>query len=361
MVADDDVSLSNDDGDDQPDSSATTTNDQVTINNQNGTFQFDIEVEQAGNDGVYTPVFEVEAQADTTADPAGKSVASQSPTVQNPVVNVYGQNGGELPVSESSNNQILANDLSNQLRVEAFPADEDGFVLPDGLAFGLAGTFAEDNVGTSTQNINDAQTSQLATDGFEEGQIGFFQATPTGTGVGFANLQFGGAIVRDTSGNPVRFDVLSTNRQIGLSVSPSNPTASNNVTITATDQSTFDTVDAVSVTVESPQGDAITVLTDDQGEAVHPASFLDEAGSYTVNTRRAGYADATASFTVDDVPQAVALARFDTDDDNTIDRSEAVSAIVAYNTGGTVGGEEVTRSQAVDVIVAYNSGQTVAA
>ena len=53
-----------------------------------------------------------------------------------------------------------------------------------------------------------------------------------------------------------------------------------------------------------------------------------------------------------------ALQRFD-DGDGTIDRNEAVSAIVSYNTGSTVGGEEVTRNQAVQAIIAYNTGEPI--
>ena len=57
-------------------------------------------------------------------------------------------------------------------------------------------------------------------------------------------------------------------------------------------------------------------------------------------------------------PTERALQRFD-DGDGTIDRSEAVSAIIAYNTGSTIGGEEVTRTQVVQAIVAYNTGEPI--
>jgi hypothetical protein len=285
--------------------SSSSTNDEVAINNEDGTFQYDIEVESAGDDGVYTPVFETEAQANVAADPTGKSDASQSPTIRNPVVNVFGENGGELPVSQTSDNQILANDLPNQLRVEAFPADADGFVLPSGIQYSLAGSFAENQVSTSTQNINNVETSQLATEGFDEGQIGFFQATPTGTGVGFASLRQGssvGPVVRDQDGNRTLFDVLSTNRGLDLSLTPSNPTAQDDITVTATDDSTGDVVEDVTITVESPTDNTTTILTDEDGEAIIPSSFTDESGTYSIETRRAGYAGSTASFDVAGVP-----------------------------------------------------------
>ena len=58
-------------------------------------------------------------------------------------------------------------------------------------------------------------------------------------------------------------------------------------------------------------------------------------------------------------PTERALQRFDGDGDGTIDRDEAVGAIVAYNIGTTIGGEEVTRTQVVRAIVAYNTGESV--
>jgi hypothetical protein len=62
---------------------------------------------------------------------------------------------------------------------------------------------------------------------------------------------------------------------------------------------------------------------------------------------------------VEDGADETALARFDSGDDGMIDRDEAVSVIVAYNTAGTIGGEPVTRDQAVNVIIAYNTGASV--
>jgi Ca2+-binding EF-hand superfamily protein len=62
----------------------------------------------------------------------------------------------------------------------------------------------------------------------------------------------------------------------------------------------------------------------------------------------------TIQVTVEQLADSV--ERFDADGDGSIDRDEAVDAIVAYNDGSTVGGEEVTRDQAVQVIVDYNTG-----
>lgn len=49
------------------------------------------------------------------------------------------------------------------------------------------------------------------------------------------------------------------------------------------------------------------------------------------------------------------LARFDTTGNRAIDRNEAVAAVIAYNTGGTVDDQPVNRDTAVEVIIAYNT------
>ena len=67
-------------------------------------------------------------------------------------------------------------------------------------------------------------------------------------------------------------------------------------------------------------------------------------------------ATAIIEVSTDDEPD---LARFDQDGDGQISRDDAVAAIVAFNTGGTIGGEPVTRDDAVAVIIAYNTGVSV--
>lgn len=52
---------------------------------------------------------------------------------------------------------------------------------------------------------------------------------------------------------------------------------------------------------------------------------------------------------------ATDLARFDTDGNGRIDSENVVSAIVEYNTGGTIGGETVTEQNVIDLIVRYQT------
>lgn len=53
------------------------------------------------------------------------------------------------------------------------------------------------------------------------------------------------------------------------------------------------------------------------------------------------------------------LVRFDQNNDNRIDRNEAVRAVIAYNTGSTIGGRQVSREQVISVIIAYNADSRV--
>lgn len=53
------------------------------------------------------------------------------------------------------------------------------------------------------------------------------------------------------------------------------------------------------------------------------------------------------------------LLRFDANGDSAINRDEAVAAVIAYNTDGTIGGQSVDRDSAVEVIIAYNTGQII--
>jgi len=127
----------------------------------------------------------------------------------------------------------------------------------------------------------------------------------------------------------------------------------------------FDRQTTGTLTIRNASGDTVDTVSIDQTATV----TFDEAGEFAVEASKPTRPSVGKSFTNASATISVQvgegtdeeLARFDAGDDGIIDRDEAVDAIVAYNTGGTVGGEEVTRDQAVQVIIAYNTGQTVAA
>jgi len=286
-----------------PDVDATAgVSDETEVQNQNGTFQFDIEKDSGslasgiGDDGVLTAIFGIEAQDDTDSSPTGQSVISKD-VAQNPVVEVYDENGGDLPAADDTDNDILAQGIENRLRIEAFPADADDFVLPEGQVFNFAGPTAEDSVTTTTQNVESFQNTQLSTEGFDRGQAGFVRITPTGTGDGIVNLTDGSVIIRGTDGNLTVFDVQRSNRELSVDA-PDSVETGESVSLTFTDQRTDEPVDTVTVIVEAPSGDTTTLQTDARGVVTVPGSFIDESGQFTISTRRAGYAPLEDSFDV---------------------------------------------------------------
>ena len=85
-----------------------------------------------------------------------------------------------------------------------------------------------------------------------------------------------------------------------------------------------------------------------------------DSGDYTHVVAVDGSTTATQNVTVVNQTTAYSpLSRFDQNNDNRIDRNEAVRAIIAYNTGGTIGGRQATREQVVSVIIAYNADSRI--
>ena len=70
----------------------------------------------------------------------------------------------------------------------------------------------------------------------------------------------------------------------------------------------------------------------------------------------------TLNITVEEATETPdGLSRFDENSNGQIDRPEAISAVIARNTGGTIGDQPVDRDTAVNVIIAYNTGQSIEA
>lgn len=288
---------------------------EVEINNEDGFFQFDYEpTADTDNDGVLSPSFEVEAQTNVGNTPTGQTDTTGTPPGQNPIVEVYDRSGAELPTSDDGD-EILAQDVENRLRVEAFPASENDFVLPDGQAFGFDDPKAENTAGTTTTLSGDVVTGD-----YEQGQLGFIRVTPTGTGnaiLGLTNNIQGagspGTIVRDTDGNLVHFDVLSSNLQVDITLSASSVEAGETVTVTLTQRATGQTLPAnTRVSLVNPDGTQVTTaLTNADGEAelAVPAN-ASTSGTFTVETRPAGYEPNSVDLSVT-TPEAPATVTFD--------------------------------------------------
>jgi surface glycoprotein (TIGR04207 family) len=274
-------------------------NEGIQVNNESGSFQYDLEYTSDNNgDGFAQPYFSAWANNQSVGSSAFNQAyeanVTATPTWSNPVVEVYDEQGSDLPTnpSDSSDNAVLANDVTNNLRVEAFPADEDDFVLPDGLEFGFPNDepFAENIVGTTT-SLSDS----VITEDFEEGQIGFLAITPTGTGTSIlgltpsANGNDNGAVV-DTNGSEIRFDVLRSNLRVNATLSADDIEAGENVTVTLTSQSTGDVISLAGVSLVNPSGNVIAQNQTDAGGQVTfevPENAAD--GTYSITTRPAGF------------------------------------------------------------------------
>jgi hypothetical protein len=145
-------------------------------------------------------------------------------------------------------------------------------------------------------------------------------------------------------------DTSETEESMSVSLSPSSITVDTEteVTVTVTDVSGSPVTGA---TVEIQ--DLLQEGTTDADGTVVFSVTASEAGEYLVSATADGFkdADATLTATVSTGP----VQRFDTNGQPGIQRDEIVDAIVSYNDGSTVGGEEVSRADIVELIVEYNS------
>jgi len=204
--------------------------------------------------------------------------------------------------SDSSDNDVLANDVKNNLRIEAFPADADDLVLPDGLQFGFPNDepFAENIVGTTTSS-----SENVVTEPFDEGQIGFLAITPTGTGTGILGLvdtndgSPGANQVVDTNGNDIRFDVLRSNLQVDIQTSDSSVDAGQNITVSLSGSSTGDAIGLAGVSLVDPSGNVVEeAQTDASGTVTFTVDANATGGTYTISTQPAGFQPASVEVDV---------------------------------------------------------------
>jgi hypothetical protein len=144
---------------------------------------------------------------------------------------------------------------------------------------------------------------------------------------------------------------------------PSTVTAGEEIAVNTTIENTGSEngTQAVSLLVNGSEetSRSVTLAAGDQATESFEYSVANNATAQLLNVAVETANDtATSQVRISGALDDEALQRFD-DGDGTIDRNEAVSAIIAYNTGSTIGGEEVTRTQAVQAIVAYNTEEPI--
>ena len=151
---------------------------------------------------------------------------------------------------------------------------------------------------------------------------------------------------------PIAFTVDST-LPLSVDVAPDEISAeeTTNVTVTVTEADTGSPVPNANITrLETVQ----TTPVNGSGSAILTFS-PSETGTITLDITADGYFTTTTNITVTEAKPDV--DRFDQDGDGIINRQDAVSAVIAYNTKATLGGQPVDRNAAVQAIIAYNTGQ----
>lgn len=129
-----------------------------------------------------------------------------------------------------------------------------------------------------------------------------------------------------------------------------------NITYDLVDSGGLNQVTSVKTNVRVDSGDSNTSIFTVDGADTERL----DTGDYTHVITVDGSSTATQNVTVVNQTNTDSpLARFDENDDSRIDRNEAVRAIIAYNTGGTIGGRQATREQVVSVIIAYNANSRI--
>lgn len=316
-------------------------NNGLVLNNEDGEFQIEINPTSANSTGIFEP--EVRAYAHDTTDDwwsqdsdgnfkqngaFPEAFIPGTPTGQLPVVEVYDENGADLPVNPSndSDNDVLANDVKNNLRVEAFQADPNDLDLVNPLQFGFPNTqpFAQNIVGTTT-----SQSQNVVTPGYSSGQLGFLAITPTGTGDGILTLidradgdGSAGTVVVDTNSNPILFDVLRSNLQVGLTA-PSSAQPGDTVDVTLIQQSTGEAIESANVALVDPTGNVANESQTDQNGTTVLTVPSGASGTYTVETQPAGYQPASQDVSVAVGPQFEVNNLNPTD--ATVDRGDTVT------------------------------------
>lgn len=167
----------------------------------------------------------------------------------------------------------------------------------------------------------------------------------------YALTAYGAVAESQTDTTHVNFTV-DDRSSLNVSLDPAVVTAgkNTNVSVTVTDAASNTPVTNANITRLTT---VETISVDQSGTATIQVS-PSEPGEIAIDVTADGYRSTTENITVNE--EQTEVDRFDQDNDG-IDRSDAVRAVVAYNTESDVGGTKVTRQEAVRVIIAYITGQ----
>ena len=221
-------------------------------------------------------------------------------------VEVYDANGARLPVASDTGNPILANGVTQTIRIEAFPPDPDDQPL-DRQEFRIdpdEDPIAENSANTLTRL---QYSAVLVTDNdnylnipYGEGQVGYLTVTPVGTGEEVIVLQDGdGNRVQNHAGEDIVFDVLRQNREASLDLGQGSVAPGGSLTATVTWAATGEPISLAEVALSDPNGNMFgEAITDEAGQATISVPESAQFGEYSLETRPAGYQPTSKSFQV---------------------------------------------------------------
>jgi len=226
-------------------------------------------------------------------------------------VEVYDENGTKLPVAGDTGNPILANDVTQTIRIEAFPPDPDDEPLSQ-QEFQINAD--EDPVSETTIDTYSVlqEASRLVTDNenylnipYREGQIGYLTVTPIGTGEEVIVLRdSGGNRVQNHAGEDIVFDVLRSNLEVALDLGRDSVTPGESLTATVTVVATGEPLLRADIALIDSNGNWIdSALTDESGRATIEIPESARLGEYSLETRPAGYQPTAVSFQVRSPPE----------------------------------------------------------
>jgi hypothetical protein len=243
---------------------------------------------EAGNHTVTVEALDADGNVVETAT---RTIRVEPPPDERPIFSLYGQHGASLPVNPVTGNPMLAEGISQRLRIETIgrqlgqrPNVTDTYL--DGQIVNIAAT-----------TLTAVEPSQLFSDerlGLErqQGQRGFVTVTPTENGTGALTLRYGtfydGITARDAAGEAVTLDV-GTPRPLTVAVDPSTVSPGGQITVVVTDDVTGDRIAGVETVLSNSGTSYDDAVTDANGTATLTVPAAATLGDWSVRARSPGY------------------------------------------------------------------------
>ena len=307
--------------------STTDVQDILSMSDEN-TIKITESAADTGNDADSSVDDDVVADVEVTTDVT--SLTADGETTANVTLHLVDSNGNAVPRETTTSPISWSIDNKQNAGVERVSADTDTDASGQATLTVTANTVDETFTVTGTDGANNnADSVDISTSGPANFTLDLVDGPTTIT----QNESYSATPEVTNEGDAAGTHTIEYDLEDSTGISQ----------IDASKEVSLDAGNSTEITFEVPAS-----ATADLEASNYTHVFASDDGELTVDAE-----------VVEDGADETALARFDSGDDGMIDRDEAVSVIVAYNTDGTIGGEPVTRDQAVNVIIAYNTGASV--